>query len=129
MKRGYFIVLEGPDGSGKSTQAALLAERLEMDGHRCLVTEQPGGTEEGRRIREILLDPHFQIDPRTELFLFLADRAAHVGKIVQPALEEDKVVISSRYFYSTLVYQGLVRDVASFDFLLKMNLFLCCQKN
>jgi dTMP kinase len=123
VKSGYFIVLEGPDGSGKSTQAELLAKRLELDGHRCVVTEQPGGTEEGRRIRDILLDPHFQIDPRTELFLFLADRAEHVRKIVQPALAEHEVVISSRYFYSTLVYQGLVRDVAPYDFLLEMNLF------
>jgi dTMP kinase len=123
VKRGYFIVLEGPDGSGKSTQAELLAKRLEEDGYACVVTEQPGGTEEGRRIRDILLDPNFQIDPRTELFLFLADRAEHVSKIVQPALAEHKVVISSRYFYSTLVYQGLVRDVAPYDFLLKMNLF------
>ena len=87
------------------------------------MTEQPGGTEEGRRIREILLDPVFRIDPRTELFLFLADRSEHVSKIVQPALAERKVVISSRYFYSTLVYQGLVREVAPYDFLLEMNLF------
>jgi dTMP kinase len=127
VKRGYFIVLEGPDGSGKSTQALLLAERLEQDGYRCVVTGQPGGTEEGRRIRDLLLDPKLHIDPKAELFLFLADRANHVSRVVQPALAENKVVISSRYFYSTLVYQGLVRQVAPYDFLLQMNLFSVSQ--
>jgi len=123
VNRGYFIVLEGPDGSGKSTQARLLAERLERDGYPCVVTEQPGGTDEGKQIRNILLNPKLRINPKTELFLFLADRAEHVSKVVQPALEKKGIVISSRYFYSTLVYQGMVREVAPYDFLLQMNLF------
>jgi dTMP kinase len=88
-----------------------------------VLTEQPGGTEAGRRIRDILLDPALHVDPKAELFLFLADRANHVSGVVKPALAENKVVISSRYFYSTLVYQGLVREVAPYDFLLEMNLF------
>ena len=115
--------MEGPDGSGKSTQARILAERLEKDGHPCTVTEQPGGSREGKRIREILLNPTLEIGPKTELFLFLADRADHVQKVVKPALHSGKTVISSRYFYSTLVYQGMVREVAPYDFLLQMNLF------
>jgi dTMP kinase len=115
--------MEGPDGSGKSTQARILAERLEEDGHSCVVTEQPGGSSEGKRIREILLDPKRKIGPKTELFLFLADRAEHVHKVVKPALQSGKTVISSRYFYSTLVYQGMAREVAPYDFLLQMNLF------
>ena len=115
--------MEGPDGSGKSTQARLLAERLEKQGQPCIVTEQPGGSREGKQIREILLDPQLEIGPKTELFLFLADRADHVQKVVKPALMSGKTVISSRYFYSTLVYQGMVREVAPYDFLLQMNLF------
>jgi dTMP kinase len=123
LNKRYFITLEGPDGSGKSTQAHLLSEKLTAGGYSCIVTEQPGGTEVGRRIRNILLDPQFDICAKTELFLFLADRAEHVAKIVRPSLEENTIVISSRYLYSTLVYQGLVREVASYEFLLKMNLF------
>jgi dTMP kinase len=123
LKKRYFIALEGPDGSGKSTQAHLLSEKLIAHGYSCIVTEQPGGTEEGRRIRNILLNPEFDICVKTELFLFLADRAEHVAKIIEPALQGNAIVISSRYLYSTLVYQGLVREVAPYDFLLKMNLF------
>jgi dTMP kinase len=120
---GSFIVIEGPDGSGKSTQAAILASRLEGDGYACTVTEQPGGSTEGKHIRDLLLNPALNIDAKTELFLFLADRADHVHKVIQPALDAGKIVISSRYFYSTLVYQGMVREVAPYDFLLQMNLF------
>ncbi len=123
LKKRYFIALEGPDGSGKSTQAHILSEKLRAEGYSCIVTEQPGGTEEGKRIRNILLNPEFDISAKTELFLFLADRAEHVAKIVEPTLKGNSIVISSRYLYSTLVYQGLVREVAPYEFLLKMNLF------
>jgi dTMP kinase len=123
VHRGYFIVFEGPDGSGKSTQVDLLSRALTRDGHSCVVTEEPGGTPEGERIRDILLNPGFSICEKAELFLFLADRAEHVCSIVEPALADDKIVISSRYFYSTLVYQGIARKTAKLDFLKLMNLY------
>jgi len=121
LKRGWFIVLEGPDGSGKTTQAHLLAERLSSDGYPSIATEEPGGTDTGRFIREIILNPSISISPKTELFLFLADRAEHVQKIIKPALDEGRIVVCSRYIYSTLVYQGFVRKVAPTEFLLNMN--------
>lgn len=121
MKRGWFIVLEGPDGSGKTTQAHLLADKLSSDGYPSIATEEPGGTDTGRLIREIILNPSIAISPKTELFLFLADRAEHVQKIIKPALDEGKIVVCSRYIYSTLVYQGFVRKVAPIEFLLNIN--------
>jgi len=123
LKRGYFIVLEGPDGSGKSTQARLLYQRMSTEGYPCVVTAEPGGTPEGERIREILLKPEFTLCPKAELFLFLADRAEHVHRIIQPALDQRKMVICSRYYYSTLVYQGYARKTAHIDFLREINLF------
>jgi dTMP kinase len=123
VKRGFFIVFEGTDGSGKSTQAERLHRRLVGQGIDCLLTEEPGGTAEGRYIRDLVLDPKRRVSPKTELFLFLADRAEHVEKIIRPALESGKTVICSRYFYSTLVYQGIARDLAGIDFLEEINLF------
>lgn len=122
-KTGYFIVFEGPDGSGKTTQAELLYHRLMENGLPAILTEEPGGTEEGRRIRDILLNPALTIGPKTELFLFLADRADHVQKVIVPSLTEGKTVVCSRYFYSTLVYQGIARSAAPFSFLLDLNLY------
>ncbi len=120
---GRFIVLEGPDGSGKTTQAQLLYKRLKASGWPCILTEEPGATREGCIIRNILLDPELAIGPKTELFLFLADRADHVQNVIEPALSEGKTVVCSRYFYSTLVYQGIARGVAPFSFLLDLNLY------
>jgi len=123
QRNGYFIVFEGPDGSGKSTQAKLLYNDLSRDGYSCIITEEPGGTPEGMKIREILLDPSFSICPKAELFLFLADRSEHVARVIEPALQKGKVVICSRYYYSTLVYQGIARRITDMDFLKQMNLF------
>ncbi len=123
MDGGFFIVFEGPDGSGKSTQVELLHNQLTCDGYSCIITQEPGGTKEGKSMRDIILNPELSISSKTELFLFLADRSEHVHKIIQPALKEGKVVICSRYFYSTLVYQGIARKVASLDFLKMINLF------
>jgi dTMP kinase len=123
VKKGFFIVFEGSDGSGKSTQAKRLHRRLLEEGVDCLLTEEPGGTAEGRHIRELVLDPECRVSPKTELFLFLADRAGHVDKVIRPALESGKTVICSRYFYSTLVYQGIARRLAEIEFLEELNLF------
>ena len=123
MKNGFFIVLEGADGSGKSTQAELLSGRLEHDGYKTVVTEEPGGTDVGTLLRDIILNPEKKISPRTELFLFLADRSEHVDKVIRPALDEGKVVISSRYLYSTLVYQGFARRLLRLTLLRRLNLF------
>jgi len=123
LNKGFFIVFEGPDGSGKSTQAELLFKKLKHDGHSCIITEEPGGTPEGEKIRDLLLNPDYELCPKTELFLFLADRAEHVNRIIQPSLKEGKVVICSRYIYSTLVYQGIVRQITALEFLKQINLF------
>lgn len=123
MRKGFFIVFEGPDGSGKSTQADFLFKKLKHDGYSCVITEEPGGTPEGEKIRELLLNPDYELCPKTELFLFLADRAEHVNRIIQPSLKDGKVVICSRYIYSTLVYQGIARQITSMEFLKQINLF------
>jgi dTMP kinase len=99
-----FIVFEGIEGCGKSTQAALLSERIKKTGKEVVLTKEPGGTEFGERIREILLNFEFLSD-LTELFLFLADRKEHIERVIKPSLENGKVVICDRYFYSTLAYQ------------------------
>jgi dTMP kinase len=105
--RGRFIVLEGIDGSGKSTVAARLAEHLEAGGRQVLRTREPGGTPIGERIRELLLDrAHDAMVPWTELFLFMASRAQLVDQVVRPALAAGRIVICDRYYYSTAAYQG-----------------------
>jgi dTMP kinase len=121
--RCSFIVFEGADGCGKTTQAGLLYDRLTELGVPCVLTEEPGATATGQIIREHLLHPDSCMDPKTELFLFLADRAEHAAVVLQPALQQGKTVICSRYFFSTLVYQGLVRKSAPPELLLQMNLF------
>ena len=111
MKRGIFIVLEGPDRSGKSTQAALLKTWLEGFGHEVLVTREPGGTRLSEQIREILLDPKSVIEPMTELFLYETSRIKHTLEKIIPALKAGKVIISDRYTLSTTAYQGYGRGL------------------
>ena len=123
MKKGHFIVFEGIDGSGKTTQASILYERLISEDLDCLLTEEPGGTREGKVIKDLLLNPNYKICDKAELFLFLADRAQHIENVVKPALSQGTIVISSRYIFSTLVYQGYARSTGSIDFLKKMNLY------
>lgn len=111
MKRGIFIVLEGPDRSGKSTQAALLKAWFEERGRKVLVTREPGGTMVAEKVREILLDPKSEIAPLTELFLYETSRAQHTLEKILPALKAGKVVISDRYTLSTTAYQGYGRGL------------------
>ena len=106
---GTFITFEGIDGSGKSTQLRLLACFLEQAGCDILLTREPGGTPVGNRLRGALLDAHEEVDPLTELLVFAADRAQHVRRILRPALESGRVVISDRYADATRAYQGAGR--------------------
>lgn len=115
MKRGVFIVFEGIEGSGKSTQAELLAEALRRNNIKVDLTREPGGTQAGERIRDVLLDSELEdMHPRTELLLYLAARAEHVAKRIRRKLFADKaVVISDRFTLSTLAYQAGGRELDS----------------
>ncbi len=109
---GLFIAFEGGEGTGKSTQTALLAQWLSAGGYDCVVTREPGGTEVGRRLRSLLLDPDSgRMSPRAEALLYAADRADHVDAVVRPALHRGAVVISDRYVDSSLAYQGAGREL------------------
>ena len=109
MIRGVFITLEGGDGSGKTTQAELLRDWLSGEGRTVLRTREPGGTEVGVEIREIVLHHRGDISPRAEALLYAADRAHHVATVVRPALERGEVVIQDRYIDSSVAYQGVGR--------------------
>lgn len=105
-----FISFEGIDKSGKSTQLSLLVDYLTKKRYRVVQTCEPGGTRLGKKIEKILLEaPTEQISSLGELFLYLADRAEHVKKIIKPALEEDRIVISDRFADATVAYQGYGR--------------------
>lgn len=106
-----FITFEGPEGCGKSTHTKKLKSYLESKGHRVLLTLEPGGTQVGKHIRNLLLDPKSVLDETTEVHLFAADRSEHVVKIIKPALAEGKIVISDRFTDSTLAYQIGGRDL------------------
>jgi dTMP kinase len=106
---GTFITFEGIDGSGKSTQLRLLGNFLLANGCDALLTREPGGTTLGLRLRAALLDAMEEVDPLTELLVFAADRAQHVRRVLRPALEAGRVVISDRYADATVAYQGAGR--------------------
>lgn len=100
------IAFEGGEGAGKSTQARLLAERLDA-----VLTHEPGATDVGRRIREMVLDPRAAIDPRAEALLLAADRAQHLAEVIGPALAKGRHVVTDRYLYSSLAYQSFGRGL------------------
>jgi dTMP kinase len=108
---GHFVVLEGGDASGKSTQARLLVERLRALGRDVVPTFEPGATEAGAAIRTVLLDGAAAIDPVTEALLLAADRAQEVADVVRPALTRGADVVSDRYIPSSLAYQGVGRGL------------------
>jgi len=110
---GTFITFEGIDGSGKSTQLRLLGNFLKANGCEALLTREPGGTQLGLRLRAALLDAAEEVDPLTELLVFAADRAQHVRRMVLPALDAGKLVISDRYADATVAYQGAGRGFSS----------------
>ncbi|MDE2144120.1 MAG: dTMP kinase [Elusimicrobia bacterium] len=110
-RKGLFIVLEGPDKSGKSTQARRLIGALLARGIKVLHTREPGGSGVAESIRKILLDPALNVSPVAELLLYEASRAQHTEQILLPALAEGRVVVCERYTLSTDVYQGLARGL------------------
>ncbi len=104
-RRGFFVTLEGPEGSGKSTQAHRLAGRLTAAGYHCTVTREPGGTLLGEEVRKIILDELNPV-PAADALLFSAARAQLVAEVIEPALARGEVVICDRFADSTLAYQG-----------------------
>ena len=106
-----FIVLDGVEGCGKSTQAALLAQHLRQSGQEVVVTHEPGGTAAGEAIRTLLLDSDLDMSALTEAFLFCASRAQHLQDTILPALEAGKVVVCDRFSSATAAYQGYAGGV------------------
>ena len=104
-----FVAFEGVDGAGKSTQVRLLGEHLERSGREVVICREPGGTSLGEELRRILLDPGSgDLQPEVEVLLFMAARAQLCNKVIRPGLESGKVVISDRFLWSSVVYQGVV---------------------
>lgn len=106
MPRGFLIAFEGVDGSGKTTQAEMLAASLKKDGYQVVLTREPTHGPVGQKLQAYLLGPSRHLSPEEELHLFNEDRREHVEQVINPSLEQDKVVITDRYYYSTVAYQG-----------------------
>lgn len=123
MNKGYFIVLEGPDGSGKSSVSDIVCEKLKEKGYEVVHTREPGGIEIAEEIRNIILDPkNTSMDAKTEALLYAASRRQHLVEKVVPAKSQGKIVICERFVYSSLAYQGYGRGLG-FDEILKINDF------
>ena len=106
---GLFITFEGGDGSGKTTQINLLATWLESEGHTVVITREPGGTDLGTELRNIILHREGFIAPRAEALLYAADRSHHIHTLVRPALKRGEIVVQDRYLDSSVAYQGAGR--------------------
>jgi len=104
--KGKFIVFEGIDGCGKSTQAKRLIASLKKSGKKVISIREPGGTPVGEKIRDLLLHSKTTISAKSELFLYMASRAQLVEDVIRPSLESGKIIICDRYYYSTAAYQG-----------------------
>lgn len=112
MSRGLFVTFEGVDGTGKTTQAEMLGQALES--RDAIVVREPGGTELGEKMREVLLYGGMQLDAEAEMYLFMAARAQLVREVISPALLSGQIVIADRYHDSTLAYQGGGRGLATY---------------
>jgi dTMP kinase len=110
-RKGLFVVLEGPDKSGKSTQARALVVALQKAGVKVTHTREPGGTAAAEAIRKVLLDPTLRVSRIAELFLYEASRAQHVEEVILPALRAGRVVVCERFTMSTDAYQGVARGL------------------
>jgi dTMP kinase len=123
-KRGIFITFEGPEGAGKTTQINLIKRYLEDRGRLCFLTREPGGTEIGEKIRQIVKyhNSDKPVYDETELLLFAASRAQHVKELILPALERGIIVLCDRFYDSTTAYQGYARKI-DLDFVNKLNDF------
>lgn len=108
---GLFLTFEGGDGSGKSTQASLLTQWLTGEGHTVVRTREPGGTDLGVELRNIVLHRRGHIAPRAEALIYAADRAHHIATKVRPALERGDIVVQDRYLDSSVAYQGDGREL------------------
>ena len=119
--RGYFITFEGIEGAGKSTQSILLHNYLIDKNKKAILTKEPGGTETGKKIRQILLSHSDEIfPPLAELFLYEADRNFHIHNLIKPKIDQGYTVICDRFTDSTLAYQGYARGL-NIDFVKKLN--------
>lgn len=126
MRKGIFITLEGLDGSGKSTQALHIKDFLEERGYKVLLTREPGGTEIGEKIRQILLDKeNKEMSAVTEALLYAASRAQHVEQVIVPALEDGKIVLCDRFIDSSMAYQGKGRGLGV-KAVMEINKFAIC---
>ena len=118
-EKGLFITFEGADGCGKTTQIELLNKYLQDKNCETIVTLEPGGSDIGKNLRQILLHHEGFVSKRAELFMYLADRAQHVDEVIKKNVEDGKIVLCDRYTDSTVAYQGYARngDIEKIDFL------------
>ena len=120
---GLFITLEGPEGSGKTTAALRIVDTLKTLGYEVVYTREPGGIEIAEQIRQVILDPkNTAMDAKTEALLYAASRRQHLVEKVMPALQTDKIVLCDRFVDSSLVYQGMGRNLG-IETVYQMNLF------
>lgn len=115
MARGWFIALEGVDGVGKSTQIRQLADWLTRDGHAVVTCRDPGSTELGESVRDLLLHSSLDMDRRSEMLLYMAARAQLVAEVIRPSMEAGKIVLSDRFLLSNVVYQAYAGGLAVDD--------------
>ncbi len=122
VERGYFITFEGADGCGKTTQQKLVAKWLDELNIQNILTLEPGDTDLGKNLRQILLHYDKPVANAAEMFLYLADRAQHVKYVIEPALKNKKIILCDRFIDSTLAYQGYARgeDIKEINFLNKI---------